>query len=54
MDIGKEGKPIIVEPLRTPIPQREPAPARRSVPRREPAEQPSRPVKVPEKVPAKR
>jgi hypothetical protein len=51
MDIGREVKVITVEPMTVPVPQREERPARRTVPRKEPA--PSKPVKVPEKVPAK-
>jgi len=52
MNIGREEKIIQVEPLTTPVPQREqqPQPARWTVPRKEPA--PTKPVKVPEKVPA--
>jgi hypothetical protein len=50
MDIGKEGKPIIIEPAVTPVPQREPAPARRKpVPRKEPT-----PARKPVKEPVKR
>jgi hypothetical protein len=50
MDIGKEDRPIIVEPARTPVPKREPAPTRapKITPKRAPVE-PS-PVRVPEKV----
>lgn len=62
MDIGKPIRTITIEPAVIPVPQRErqepqrtpdtPRPARPPVPRKEPAEKPVRPVKVPEKVPS--
>jgi hypothetical protein len=54
MDIGKPQRTIHIEPIETPIPQRETKPARRERPapsRKEPAKTPDKtPVKVPEKV----
>ena len=48
MDIGKEERTIIVEPLENPVPAREPAPAKEPAPVREPAT----PQREREKVPA--
>lgn len=54
MNIGKEKRTIRVEPMRIPIPQRQPVerPKRKTVPRREPA--PSAPVRTPVKAPARK
>ena len=51
MEIGEEKKPVIVEPIENPIPQRKPEPIRQ--PERTPAPKKA-PVKTPtpEKVPA--
>lgn len=49
MDIGKEDKPIIIEPAKSPVPERAPAPRREPIRRKEP----NRPAVRPEKVPSK-
>jgi hypothetical protein len=46
MDIGKEERTIIVEPVKNPVPVTEPAPAR------EPERTPAKPRREREKVPA--
>lgn len=53
MDIGKEQRTIRIEPMRIPVPQRQPVerPKRKTVPRREPA--PSQPTRQPVKAPSK-
>ena len=46
MDIGKEKKVIIIEPLESPVPERRPEPAA------PPKEAPVQPERKPEKAPA--
>lgn len=49
MDIGKEEKPIYIEPAKTPVPERAPAPRREPIRRKEPSRTPAKPEKVPSK-----